>query len=52
MLMRKAFALLMELVERLRAQRDAARRREAITRAINAYPSHAQRQDLEAIASR
>jgi hypothetical protein len=48
----KALALLVKLVERHRAQRDAARRRDAIARAINAYPSHAQRQELEAIASR
>jgi hypothetical protein len=48
----RAFVVLMDLVERHRAQRHAARRREAIARAINAYPSHAQRQELEAMASR
>ncbi|GIJ47259.1 hypothetical protein Val02_41450 [Virgisporangium aliadipatigenens] len=42
----------MKLVERYRARRDAMRRRDAITRAINANPSHALRQELEAIASR
>jgi hypothetical protein len=42
----------MKIMNRYRAHRDAARRREAIARAINAYPSHALRQELEAMASR
>ena len=42
----------MKLVERYRVRRDAARRREAIARAINSYPSHALRQELEAMSSR
>jgi hypothetical protein len=42
----------MKLIERYRAHRDAARRREAIARAINANPSHALRQELEIMASR
>ena len=42
----------MKLVQRYRARRDAMRRRDAITRAINANPSYALRQELEAIASR
>jgi hypothetical protein len=42
----------MKVFDRYRARRDAARRREAINRAINANPSHAIRQELEAMASR
>ena len=42
----------MKFAERYRARRDAARRRAAIARAINAYPSHALRQELEAMAQR
>jgi hypothetical protein len=43
---------IMKLVKRYRDHRDAMRRREAITRAINANPSHSLRQELEAMASR
>jgi hypothetical protein len=42
----------MRYLDRYRARRDAARRRAAIARAINAYPSHALRQELEAMAQR
>ena len=42
----------MSIVQRYRVRRDAARRRQAIARAINTYPSHALRQELEAMASR
>jgi hypothetical protein len=42
----------MKFAERYRARRDAARRRAAIARAINAYPSHSLRQELEAMAQR
>jgi hypothetical protein len=42
----------MSIIERYRVRREAARRREAIARAINSYPSHALRQELEAMASR
>ncbi|GAA0897394.1 hypothetical protein GCM10009557_72040 [Virgisporangium ochraceum] len=42
----------MSIIERYRVRREAARRREAIARAINTYPSHALRQELEAMASR
>jgi hypothetical protein len=42
----------MKLMKRYRAHRDAAQRREAIARAINANPSHALRQELEIMASR
>lgn len=42
----------MKVMERYRARREAARRRMAIKRAINAYPSHAVRQELEIMASR
>jgi hypothetical protein len=42
----------MKTFDRYRARRAAARRREAINRAIAAYPSHALRQELEAMASR
>lgn len=42
----------MNVFERYRARRDAARRRHAIARAINAYPSHAVRRELEIMASR
>jgi hypothetical protein len=42
----------MTIIQRYRVRREAARRREAIARAINTYPSHALRQELEAMASR
>ncbi|GIJ61629.1 hypothetical protein [Virgisporangium aurantiacum] len=42
----------MSIVQRYRVRRDANRRRAAIARAINTYPSHALRQELEAMASR
>ena len=42
----------MKLVERYRVRREASRRRMAIARAIDTYPSHALRQELEAMASR
>jgi hypothetical protein len=42
----------MKMMQRYRARRDAARRREAIARAINANPSHALRRELEIMASR
>jgi hypothetical protein len=42
----------MRLIDRYRVRRDAARRRAAIARAIDAYPSHALRQELEAMAQR
>jgi hypothetical protein len=42
----------MKFVERYRVHRDAARRRQAIARAINANPSRALRQELEIMASR
>ena len=42
----------MKLMQRYRAHRDSARRREAIARAINANPSRALRAELEIMASR
>jgi hypothetical protein len=42
----------MKIMKRYRAHRDAARRRDAITRAINASPSQAVRAELEIMASR
>jgi hypothetical protein len=41
-----------KIIDRYRVRRDAARRRAAIARAIDAYPSHALRQELEAMAQR
>lgn len=42
----------MKIVDRYRARRDASRRRHAINRALDAFPSHSLRQELEAMASR
>ena len=42
----------MTYLERYRTRRDAARRRQAIARAISANPSHALRKELEIMATR
>jgi hypothetical protein len=42
----------MKMMERYRVRRDAARRRRAVARAIEASPSRAVRQELEIMASR
>jgi hypothetical protein len=42
----------MTFMQRYRSRRDLARRRAAIARALDAYPSHALRQELEAMAQR
>ena len=42
----------MRIMQRYRAHREAARRRDAINRAINASPSQAVRAELEIMATR